>query len=448
MKRTSYERLISWKNSLNRKPLILKGARQVGKTYLLNEFGKNEFREIYYLNFQKNKEFGNIFEGDLSPLRILELIEVVLDCSIDVNRDIIFFDEIQDCPRALTSLKYFCEDMSELALVCAGSLLGVVHSDSAFPVGKVSFLNLYPMSFKEFLIAIGDTKSLKYITDITEKDKIPLIIHNHLMELLKEYLIVGGMPEVVSVYVQNRENKNSGFEKVRAKQNELITAYMGDFSKYSGKVNSSEIVALFEAIPAQLAKENKKFISSKVVSGGRFSKLRSSVDWLIGAGLVIKVKISNSGELPFSAFTMENRFKLYLFDVGILGALGGLSPKSIYIQNSLFATFKGAFCENFVAQEFLYANSAPLFAWAGNTSEVEFIKEIDGEVYPVEVKAGLSGKLKSLNVFSQKYNSPYRTRISGRNLEINNSVGMHSYPLYLAFKFPLKELEDKFSAPP
>lgn len=438
MKRTSYKKLVEWKNSSTRKPLILKGARQVGKTYLLLEFGKNEFRKIHYLNFQKNKELSKIFEGDLSPKKILELVEFVIDSSIDIDRDVVFFDEIQDCPGALTSLKYFCEDMPKLALICAGSLLGVVHSDSPFPVGKVSFLNLYPMSFKEFLIALGDTRSLKFIADITKKDNIPLIVHNHFMEILKEYFIVGGMPEVVSLYIQNRENKNSGFEKVRAKQNELITAYMGDFSKYSGKVKSSEIVSLFEAIPAQLAKENKKFISSKVISGGRFSKLRSSIDWLTGAGLVIKVKIVNSGELPFSAFTSENRFKLYLFDVGLLGALGGLSPKAIYMQSNLFVTFKGAFCENFIAQEFLYKDSGPLYSWAGNTSEVEFVMEVDGDVYPIEVKAGLSGKLKSLNVFSKKYNSPYRTRLSGRNLEINDPANMHSYPLYLAFKFPLK----------
>jgi len=438
MNRTVYKKLVEWKNSSTRKPLILKGARQVGKTYLLNKFGMEEFQKIHYLNFQKNKELGEIFDGNLSPVRILELIEFILDSSIDKEKDVVFFDEIQDCPRALTSLKYFYEDMPELALVCAGSLLGVVHSDSAFPVGKVSFLNLYPMSFKEFLLALGDSKGLKFITDITKKDKIPLIVHNHFMEILKEYFIVGGMPEVVSLYIQNRKNKNFGFEKVRAKQDELITAYMGDFSKYSGKVKSSEIVSLFEAIPAQLAKENKKFISSKVISGGRFSKLRSSIDWLVGAGLIIKVKIANSGELPFSAFTMENRFKLYLFDIGLLGALGGLSPKTIYMQNNLFATFKGAFCENFVAQEFLCKDSGPLYSWAGNTSELEFIMEIDGAVYPIEVKAGLSGKLKSLNVFSQKYNSPYRTRLSGRNLEINNLSNMHSYPLYLAFKFPLR----------
>ena len=175
MKRTAYNKLVDWKNSSGRKPLILKGARQVGKTYLLNEFGLNEFHGVHYLNFQKNKELGEIFDGNLSPLRILELIEFILDSQIDKERDVVFFDEIQDCPRALTSLKYFCEDMPELAVVCAGSLLGVVHSDSAFPVGKVSFLNLHPMSFKEFLMALGDERGLKFITDITKRDKIPQI---------------------------------------------------------------------------------------------------------------------------------------------------------------------------------------------------------------------------------------------------------------------------------
>ncbi len=438
MERTAYKNLIEWKDSFHRKPLILKGARQTGKTYLLTEFGKREFKNSHYLNFQKNKDLGEIFDGHLSPARLLELIEFIIDTSIDIEKDVVFFDEIQDCPRALTSLKYFYEDMPNLALVCAGSLLGVVHSDSPFPVGKVSFLDLYPMSFEEFLLALGEIRSLKFLSDLKISDTIPLIVHNHLIEVLKEYFIVGGLPEVVLLYTLFRKNKNPGFDHVRKKQNELITSYMGDFSKYSGQVKSSEIVSVFEGIPAQLARKNKKFTPSQVVSGGRFSRLRSPIDWLLGAGLIIKVKITNSGELPFSAFTKENRFKLYLFDVGILGALGGLSPKAIYMQNNLFATYTGAFTENFVALEFRYKDSTPLYSWAGNTAEVEFLKEIDGNVYPVEVKAGLSGKLKSLNVFSQKYNSPYRTRISGRNLEINKVSDMHSYPLYLAYKFPLK----------
>lgn len=439
MKRTLYNKLIEWKNSEKRKPLILKGARQTGKTYLLTQFGNNEFEHLHYVNFQKNRELHEIFTGNLTPARLLELLEFVLDASIDIHKDILFFDEVQDCPRALTSLKYFCEELPELALVCAGSLLGVVHSESAFPVGKVSFLNLYPMSLEEFLEALGEERSLQIISELTSSDSIPFVVHKHLMEMVKEYMVVGGMPEVVSLYKDMRENRNNAFKQVRSKQNELITAYMGDFSKYSGKVRANEIVAVFESIPAQLAKENKKYISSQVIPGGRFSKLSSSIDWLTGAGLIYKVKITNSGELPFSGFTKENRFKLYFFDSGLLGALGGLSQKAIIMQNDLFATFKGAFCENFIAQEFMYADSKPLFSWANNTSEIEFLKEIDGVVYPIEVKAGLSGKLKSLNVFSQKYDSPYRTRISGRNFEIHASSYMHNYPLYLAYRFPLQD---------
>ena len=233
MKRTLYEKLIEWKNSADRKPLILKGARQTGKTYLLSEFGKREFNNMHYLNFQKNRELSEIFDGDLSPHVILELIEFVLGTTVEIEKDIVFFDEIQDCPKALTSLKYFYEDMPRLALICAGSLLGVVHSDSAFPVGKVSFLNLYPMSFEEFLIAIGDTQSLSYMDKLTINGLIPSIVHNQLMKLLREYLVVGGMPEVISLYIQNREKKSAGFEKVREKQTELITSYLSDFSKYS-----------------------------------------------------------------------------------------------------------------------------------------------------------------------------------------------------------------------
>jgi uncharacterized protein len=375
------------------------------------------------------------FEEDLSPEKIVSSMEFHLDTDIDIANDLVFFDEIQDCPRAITSLKYFQEEMPELALVCAGSLLGVVHSDSAFPVGKVSFLNLYPLSFEEFLLAVGDRKSCKVIDEINMKSFIPEIVHHHLLERLKEYMITGGMPEVVSVYIENINDKYKAFNLVRDKQRELLTSYMGDFSKYSGKINSTEIVSVFESIPAQLP--NKKFVSSRVIQGGRFSKLRSSIDWLIGAGLLIKVKITNSGEIPFAAFSQENNFKLYLFDIGLLGALGSLSPNVIYKQNDLFATFKGAFCENFVAQEFVCKDQLQLYCWVNNTSEVEFVREFDGIVLPVEVKAGLSGKLKSLNVFFGKYKSKYRVRLSSRQLEINNDAGMHSYPLYLVARFPL-----------
>jgi uncharacterized protein len=436
MKRTLYNKLIQWKNSSNRKPLILKGARQTGKTYLLTQFGKEQFSSLHYINFQQDKTVSSIFEKDLYPQNIIKQLEFYLDKKITLNSDILFFDEIQDCPRALTSLKYFCEDMPELALVCAGSLLGVVHSSESFPVGKVSLLTLHPLSFEEFLLAMEDDRGFEALRNV--KTELPEIVHVHLMERLKEYMVTGGMPEVVETYTAFSPGDTfSAVKAVREKQNELLTTYMGDFSKYSGKTRANEIVYTFESLPQQLARENKKFVASRVIQGGRFSTLCSAIDWLAGAGLVNKVMICNSGELPFSAFTAQNRFKLYMFDTGLLGALAGLSAGVIMKANNLFATFKGAFCENFVAQEFVYAGHDPLYAWAGKTAEVEFIREIDGEVYPVEVKAGLSGKLKSLNVFAQKYNAPYRTRLSARNLEINENARMHSIPLYLAYRFPL-----------
>ncbi len=437
VKRTIETHLIRWKNAPDRKPLILKGARQTGKTYSLETFAKKEFRKLHYINFQEDKDTCRLFAGNLSPAHILESMEFYLDTRIQRKKDIVFFDEIQDCSRALTGLKYFCEDMPELAVVCAGSLLGVAHSDEPFPVGKVNFLDLRPMSFEEFLLAAADEKSYNFLQNLRKPDTVPPIIHDHLLDRLKEYFIVGGLPEVVKSYCSHQENKHEAFSKAREKQEELLNAYMSDFSKYSGKLNAGDISSVFQSIPAQLARENKRFKASEALPQARFAKLKSPIDWLVGAGLLIKVKIANSGEIPFEAFTADNRFKLYLFDVGILGALAKIPPGSLYLKSDLFSTFKGAFCENYVAQEFIYSGSGQVYSWMGNTAEVEFIREIDGDVYPVEVKAGLSGKLKSLNVFAQKYKSKYRTRISARNLEFNEAALMHSYPLYLAHKFPL-----------
>lgn len=437
MKRTILRRLIEWKDSEVRKPLILKGTRQTGKTYSILKFGESEFRKTHTINFQNDRTACELFAGRLKPEKILESMEFSMDTDIDPLKDILFFDEIQDCPRALTSLKYFFEDMPELAVVGAGSLLGVVQTDEPFPVGKVSFLHLYPMSFEEFLLAIGDVKSFNKLRDIDHPDTIPPVVHEHLMERLKEYFVVGGLPEVVKTYCANVENKADAFSRVRAKQEELLQAYMGDFAKYSGKVRANEIVAVFESIPSQLSRDNKKFKASEAIPRSRFSRLKSPIDWLTGAGLLIKVKTVNSGQIPFSAFEEENRFKLYLFDIGILGALARVPPKSLYLDSDLFTTFKGAFCENYVAQEFKYSGSGPLYSWMRNTAEVEFVREVDGLVYPVEVKSGRSGKLKSLNVFAEKYPVRYRTRISARNLEFNDQVNMHSYPLYLSHRFPL-----------
>ncbi len=431
--------LLVWKQTPSRKPLVLRGARQTGKTHALTALGEQYFSACHALNFQESPELARLFEGSLSPTSIIESIEFFLDTNINIQTDLLIFDEIQDCPSALTSLKYFCEKMPELALCCAGSLLGVVHTEASFPVGKVTFLDLYPLSFAEFLGAVGEDRMLSFVKNVHRQTQIPALVHEKLLGLLKEYLIVGGLPEVVDVYRHARTHRREAFELVRARQQDLLNAYVRDFAKYADVVRSDRILSVFSSIPAQLAKENKKFVTSKVISGGRYSTLQSAIDWLEGAGLVIKVPIANAGELPFSAFTQENRFKLYFFDTGLLGALAQLSPAALYTEANLFATFKGAFCENFVAQELRQVDGRTLYSWMSNTAEIEFMLEIGGQVLPIEVKSGHSGKLKSLNSFAQKYDPPYRTRFSTRNLEINIEAAMHSYPLYLSGCFPLRD---------
>ncbi len=437
IQRTINQKLLAWQQSSGRKPLVLRGARQTGKSHALAAFGEAHFEACHHLNFRENSDLASLFEGSLSPQAIVQSLEIILDTNINPETDLLIFDEVQDCPRASTSVKYFYEKMPELALCCAGSLLGVVHTEASFPVGKVNFLDLHPLSFTEFLGAIKETKLLDFLLDLNSASSIPEPIHNKLLDLLKEYFIVGGMPEVVDVYRHHRDQRLTAFKLVREVQQDLLDAYVRDFSKYADNVRSDRILAVFASIPSQLAKENKKFIASKALSGGRYSNLQSAVDWLEGAGLVTKVPITNSGELPFSAFTQENRFKLYFFDTGLLGALAQLSPNALHKETDLFATFKGAFCENYVAQELRYTDTRTLYSWMNNTSEIEFMREVDGRVLPIKVKSGKSGKLKSLNVFAQKYGAAYRTRFSTRNLEINTDAGMHSYPLYLSGYFPL-----------
>ncbi|MBL4622299.1 MAG: ATP-binding protein [Immundisolibacteraceae bacterium] len=434
--RTINTQLLAWKQRPSRKPLVLRGARQVGKTHALQEFGEREFRTCHLVNFQELPELSSLFDGALTAATIIESLQLALDIDIDISHDLLIFDEIQDCPRALISVKYFCEQMPELALCCAGSLLGVVHAEASFPVGKVSFMDLYPLTFIEFLGALGEQRMADFVVKLGRQSVIAEPVHQRLQGLLQEYLVVGGLPEVVDLYRDIRSNRKQAFEQVRGLQQDLLNGYIRDFAQHSAGVRPDRLLAVLTSIPAQLAKESKKFVTSKVISGGRYSILQSAVDWLEGAGLVLKVPIANVGELPFSAFTQENRFKLYFFDTGLLGALAQLSPAVLVTEADLFATFKGAFCENFVAQEFT-ARGKPLYSWASNTAEIEFMLEVDGQVLPVEVKSGNSGKLKSLNVFAQKYRSPYRTRFSARNLEINQKAAMHSYPLYLSGRFPL-----------
>lgn len=435
MKRKLLADLIAWKSEKPRKPLLLKGVRQAGKTYLLKEFGTHAFPQYHYFNFEKNLQLNKIFEPDLNPLRIIDQLGFHSDKTINIEEDLVIFDEIQACPNALTSLKYFQEDLNQLHICAAGSLLGIHLTPVSFPVGKVSFLTLRPMSFEEFLMADGDQKSLNILDGIQEKNSLPEIVHDHLWTQLKHYFIVGGMPEAVTIYCANKSNLSHAFSKVRDKQEDIKMAYYADFTKHSGKVNAMHIDRVFKSVPSQLQSvqdaSTAKFKFKGVVPGvSHYDRLVGAIDWLEAAGLVLKVSIVNSGLLPFKAYAKESQFKLLLFDVGMLGSMSGLSPKTILDYD--YGTYKGYFAENFVAQEFLCSGIKELFSWTEKTAEIEFLIEDDGKVIPVEVKSGSITKTKSLSVFTEKYQPPYQMVLSAKPLHINAKNGIRHYPLYLS----------------
>ena len=439
MQRDVWDKLKQWKIKENRKPLILKGVRQVGKTYILRRFGQYAFPNFHYVNFEEDEELSKIFERDLNPSRIIQELSFYVNSSINTKDDLLIFDEIQSCPRALTSLKYFQQDMPGLAVCAAGSLLGIHLGESSFPVGKVEYLDMFPMCFKEFLEASGETRCSEFLLNCAGKEPLPEIIHSHLWDQLKLYFIVGGLPEIVQSCVEQKENLFEAFQMVRQKQTDLIKDYIADIAKHSGKQNAMHIERLWKNVPSQLAREQDgsapKFRFKGIIPGvNAYSRLCGAIDWLETAGLAIKIKIVNSGELPFSAYTVENRFKLFCFDVGILGAMSRLPPKTILDYQ--YGTYKGYFAENFIAQEFKCAGEGQLYSWREKTAEVEFLREVNGDVLPIEVKSGQITQAKSLKVFSDKYHPSYRTVMSARNLKIDDAHGVHHYPLYLASKFP------------
>jgi len=435
MKRTIFGSLKAWKEDKMRKPLILRGARQVGKTYILEEFGKRLFHRYHYFNFEKSKKLHAAFAGDIDPKTVVQKLSFLADASIHPKEDLLVFDEIQECPRALTSLKYFEEEMPEMAVCSAGSLLGVHLGPVSFPVGKVNMLSMYPLSFREFLEAIGEEKALPYLDEAISLKKISEIVHEHLWERLKWYFITGGLPEVVGTFAETKDNLFEALKKVRAVQNELILTYLADMAKHSGKVNAMHLDRLWKAIPEQLGKSQdgsaKKFTFKDAVAGvNRYDRLAGVIDWLEKAGLIIKVLIVNSGKLPFSAYSKENTFKLFCFDIGILGALSNLEPREILLQD--YGSYKGYFAENFVAQELLCHGQKNLYSWQENTAEVEFLLQEDGKAIPIEVKSGGVTHARSLSIFATKYHPPHRVIFSAKNIQVNEQSGLFRYPLYLA----------------
>lgn len=438
MKRKISRELIRWKESKIRKPLLLQGSRQVGKTYCLEELGRNEFSNYHLFDFMENPALNQIFEQDLSPERILRDLGLFQDRDINLNTDLIIFDEIQQCPKALTSLKYFAQKLPHTYIVASGSLLGLGLSEESFPVGKLSRHKLYPMDFEEFLEAMGQTRLVELLNSISPEQAIIEPLHQKIWTFFKYFMITGGLPEVVKNFREHIDTLSEAFEIVRKLQSGLLKDYIDDIAKHSGKIKSVKIEAVFKNIPVQLAKEVsgvRKFVFKDVLSNAsRYSVLEAPIEWLIKVGLVVKVPICNQAELPIQAYADQKRFKLYMFDVGILGCMLNLAPKTIFAYD--YGSYKGYFAENIVLTELIAHWNKTIYSWSRNSSEIEFLMENEGAIIPIEVKAGINTKAKSLKVYIERYSPKTTLLLSGRAM-LPVNVNMIQVPLYLASKFQL-----------
>jgi len=410
MERDYLKQLIAWRNIKNAKPLIIKGARQVGKTWLMKYLGKHEFQNFIYVNFEKEPSLKNIFQSDLKTERIIKSLEIQSNQTVKANETLLILDEIQEAPKALTSLKYFAEDKPGLHVIAAGSLLGISLDIGSFPVGKVDFLNVFPMSFKEFLKATGQNELLGLLLE-NDFELISIFKHKF-VDALKTYYWVGGMPEAVLTYVKN----NTDIKKVRKIQSSILQAYMQDFAKHAPPNLIPKIISIWESLVSQLSKENKKFVYGLVKSGARAREYEGAIDWLVNYGLVNKIHVINKVGFPLKAYEDLKSFKLFAFDTGLLSNMANLDPSVILSNDSFFQEFKGAITEQFVQQEFKFMEIENLNYWSNKsaTAEVDFIFEHQGKIYPIEVKANENLQSKSLKVFHNKYPKIhcYRTSLS------------------------------------
>lgn len=440
MKRDIVKQILTWQQRATRKPLILQGARQVGKTYILKKHAQENFPNIHYFDLEKlRNELTTIFNGKtLDPHEIIKKLEFISNMTIDINNDVVIFDELQAIPRAITSLKYFCEDMPQLAIMTAGSNLGVVLADAPFPVGKVECITMYPMTFLEFLQGTNETAAYKFINNFNRNNNIEDFYHSKFLELLKNYFITGGLPEVVDVYRAKKDNLLEAFREVRYLQDQLILQYERDFSKYSGITNARHIERVFSAVPSQLSaasdKTSPKFKFKDVISKGfrSYEALADPIDWLVKAGLIIKLPIIEHPTTPLKYAINENRFKLMMFDIGILGAMVKLSPQAIMNHN--YGSYKGYFVENFILCELTGYGYDTIMNWQGRTSKVEFLIETSqGKIIPIEVKAGTNTKAKSLAAYITKYSPNLALKFTAKKYGATGLI--HTYPLYMVSNF-------------
>ena len=412
MRRFIIEKLKEWKESKYRKPLILKGARQVGKTYILKQFGEENYEGVAYFNFDHDEDLYNLFENTKDPKRILEQLAFIYGKAIMPEKTLIIFDEIQECPNALNSLKYFYEEANEYHIACAGSLLGIRLSHTSFPVGKVEFLNMYPMTFSEFLLADNAQNLVEYMQSIEKIEAIPDIFFNQLEEKLKAYYIIGGMPEAVNAWV-NEKN----MEIVNNIQENILLSYVSDFSKHTQESEANKISLIWNRIPSQLAKENKKFLYQTIKEGARAREYEIALSWLIDCGIVYQINRVNNCKVPLSAYQDFNAFKLYLLDVGLLAAMAEIDEKTLLDGNEIFVEFKGSLTEQYVLCQLKQCTDLNVFYWTADTgtAEIDFITQIRGNNVPIEVKASENLQAKSLKTFVQKYNTEINVRTSMSN---------------------------------
>lgn len=418
--------LCAWKEKVGRKPLILQGARQVGKTWLLKEFGSRHFEDVCYVNFERSQPLNRIFEGSISPMKIVEQLSLFHGRKILPEKTLIIFDEVQEVPRALTSLKYFAEEAPEYPICCAGSLLGVaLHQGTSFPVGKVEFLTLQPLSFQEFLIANEEKMLVDYILQ-GNFDTEAFV--EKLQDYLKSYFVIGGMPAAVQKWLDTHD-----YFEVEDTQRQLLQAYVDDFSKHAPSKLIAKIRYVWQSIPSQLAKENKKFVYGLVREGARAREYEDTLMWLSDTGLIRRVYRLSKPDLPLKAYEDLQSFKVYLLDVGLLRLLGGLSPKVIIEGCRIFEEFKGALTEQFVLQELsLFPRLNTSHYWTSEASaEVDFVFSEGLEVYPLEVKSGVNVHAKSLKIYDGKYNPKYLYRTSLLPYEKNDRL--INVPLYMLF---------------
>jgi predicted AAA+ superfamily ATPase len=433
MQRQVLQDLLRWKHKTDRMPLILEGARQTGKTWLLKEFGRTHYKNTVYVNFDQDMEARNFFSENLDPKQIIQKLEYWNGTKIEPGESLIIFDEIQECNRALISLKYFCEDAQEYHIAAAGSLLGVaVHKGNSFPVGKVNTIHLYPLNFAEFLDALGETRH-KMILDNRDFEAFS-VLAAPLTERLKEYYFVGGMPKAAAAFAANKN-----FAEVREIQNDIIGDFTKDFSKHIYAPSIPKVGMIWNSIPSQLAREKKYFIYRDLKQGARASQYEDALHWLEMTALVHRIHKVETPGLPLAAYKKES-FKLYMLDVGLLSALAGLSMQNLAEPNTAFTHFKGALTEQYVLQEFCALTPRPaVFYWENDRSkgmaEVDFVIQYEGEIIPVEVKASVNLKAKSLKTYMGYYNPKVAIRSSLSRFGQNKNL--YEIPLYMIGWFPL-----------